>query len=144
MNETIKEIFTYLDAQLSINSSQSLKAVIAIATDNEIYNICRTDSNFIFLCLALNIYTREIIELPFEKTIFHNVYSINAIRRKLTLYKHLIFNIDFDVVRSNAIDTILEAMQNNTLSKVAIKYLIDTMSLNKETTANLLFNQEYS
>lgn len=144
MNETIKEIFTYLDAQLSINSSQSMKAVIAIATDNEIYTICRTDSNFIFLCLALNIYTREIIELPFEKTIFHNVYSINAIRRKLTLYKHLIFNIDFDVVRSNAIDTIHEAIQNNTLSKVAIKYLIDTMSLNKETTANLLFNQEDS
>ena len=28
--------------------------------------------------------------------------------------------------------------------KVAIKYLIDTMSLNKETTANLLFNQEDS
>lgn len=142
MTDTIAEIYFYIDSQLSQNTYNSINVVTAIATDCEISNICKFSPEFAYLLLALNIYTLEIEKLPFTETIFQNIRSLKDIKKTLTTYKHLIFNIDFNVERSAAITCFKELLHNHKISYIALQYLIEHMSFNKAITSKLIINQE--
>lgn len=140
MSEATNEIFSYINSQLHTNTKQSINIIKTIINDKEIMQLCKKYPQYIFLFLALDIYYSEIAILPFECTILHQMYCLDDIQALLTQYKHLIFNIDFDVDRIEAINSIKQALRNKEISIIAIKYLIEHMSFNKETTYKFIFN----
>lgn len=140
MSENMTEVWDFIDSQLSMQSEGSVNAIIKIISDDEICNACRNHAQFIYLYLGMGIFVGEIKDVPYEKSILYDVSSIDELTRKITRYRHLIFNIDFDVCREEALETIKSDLENDRVSTYMIEYMVEKMSFDKELTGSLIKN----
>lgn len=68
----------------------------------------------------------------------NNAPDINALINKVQYYKFLILNIEYDVERTTAIQTIIEKISNNEISLIALSKLIYTIAVDKAAIIEIL------
>ena len=68
----------------------------------------------------------------------NNVTDIDALINKVQYYKFLILNIEYDVERTTAIQTIIEKISNNEISLIALFKLIYTIAVDKAAIIEIL------
>lgn len=136
------EVINFINTLLSKTSSESIQALNNIIFDSIFFTQYGTQPEITHLIIALEIFAYEQPLVSFEQSVFSDVKSIDQMVQKITMYKHLIFNIDFDVDANNAIYTINHNLQNKEISKIFLDYMIEKMSTQKISTSNKIYGEQ--
>ena len=147
--DTINEWYSlHSDELASLRSS--INQFLSVNTDNSIYTLCTFLNNQTIMktfCsisdIAYCIYAADITASEFNSHVstvkfMNNAPDINALINKVQYYKFLILNIEYDVERTTAIQTIIEKISNNEISLIALFKLIYTIAVDKTYIMEIL------
>lgn len=127
-----QEIFYFIDKLISMHNDVSLTSIKKIILDDEIKLKCQKMPEYYFIFFALDIYSSE--KRTYLESFFHDISCIQDLINKITFYKHLIFNIDFDVDTETALSIIQKNFECGNISKNALTHMITEISFKKEIT----------
>lgn len=128
----------------------SINQFLSVNTDNSIYTLCTFLNNqtimktfYSISDIAYCIYAADITASEFNSQVstvkfMNNAPDINALINKVQYYKFLILNIEYDVERTTAIQTIIEKVSNNEISLIALFKLIYTIAVDKAAIIEIL------
>lgn len=141
MTDELIQIKNVLEEQLALRTMQGVDAVCAVFADEALRRKLQAEPAFAYVIFATFIYREEKLAGATElsHTIFNDVSTFGEIEEKINCLKFLLWNIEFDVERENALNTYSKAVADGNISRRAIEFLIESYSFDKQKVMRLVF-----
>lgn len=135
-----------------ISLRNSINQFLSANTDNSIYTLCTFLNNQTIMKtfysvsdIAYCIYAADITASEFNSHVstvkfMNNAPDIDALIYKVQYYKFLVLNIEYDVDRTTAIQSMIKKVNSNEISLIALFKLIYSIAVNKSAVIEILIH----
>lgn len=140
MTPELTAIKNEFDIMFKAHSEQSLNAICAVASNKEISTLIRSNSEFAYFIESTFIFRNELTSGA-PATFFSDVFSVDEASAKVQKYKFLLWNIEFDIDRTEATEIIKTDLGSGILSSSALSSLIEAYAFTPASVKEVLANE---